>query len=189
MNVVSREEFKKNEKELLKAITEGALFVYPTDTIYGLGCDATNSDAVQRVREAKQQFEQPFSVIVPSKEWIRKNCEISSEAGTWLDKLPGPYTLILKLKNATAVAQEVTLGKDTLGVRIPHHWFSDVAAELMRPLVTTSANLHGKPFMTTLEQLDTTIKDKVGFVVYEGPKDARPSTIVDLTEGVKVIAR
>jgi L-threonylcarbamoyladenylate synthase len=179
---------KPSRESIIDRVKDGAVFVYPTDTIYGIGCDATNSSAVQRVREIKKQNEQPLSVLAPGKEWIRANCRIPSSVEEWLAKIPGPYTLICTLKNQTAVAPEVTLGKSTLGVRLIAHQMQDIVAALGRPVVTTSANLHGKPFMTSLETLDPTVKKNADFILCEGPKEARPSTIVDLTTG-KVIAR
>ena len=119
-------------------------------------------------------------LILLRKEWIRKNCVINKEAEKWLDKLPGPYTLILKSKGG--VAKNVAPGLDTIGVRIPRHWFSDLVRELNIPIVTTSANKVGEDFMTSLENLDDEIKNKIEFIIYEDEKNGRPSTIVDLTE-------
>jgi L-threonylcarbamoyladenylate synthase len=178
---------KPSRESIIDRVKDGAVFVYPTDTIYGIGCDATNSSAVKRVREIKKQNEQPLSVLAPSKEWILANCDVPSDS-EWLAKIPGPYTLICALKNKSAVAPEVALGKNTLGVRLIAHKMQDIVAALGRPVVTTSANLHGKPFMTTLETLDPSVKKGADFIIYDGPKEARPSTIVDLTTG-KIIAR
>jgi L-threonylcarbamoyladenylate synthase len=189
MRVYTQDEFREQEDLILKAIADGAAYVHPTDTIYGIGCDATNPEAVKKVRAAKEQHEQPFSIIAPSKQWIRENCIITKEAEEWLEKLPGPYTLILKLKKKTAVAQEVIPGKETIGIRMPDHWIQDIALALNKPLVTTSANKHGKAFMTALENIDPAIKQHLDFAVYEGPKNARPSTIIDLTSATKIIKR
>jgi L-threonylcarbamoyladenylate synthase len=188
MQIIHVTKPKPGEESIINRIKAGAVFIYPTDTIYGIGCDATNSSAVQRVREIKKQNEQPLSVLAPGKEWIRANCEITARTEEWLAKLPGQYTLIFPLKNAASVAPEVTLGKDTLGVRIIKHNMQDIAAALGKPLVTTSANPHGKQFMTSLETLDPTIKKSVDFIMYDGPKEVRPSAIVDLTTG-KIITR
>lgn len=188
MKAYTEDEFHASEDELLKNIRDGAIYVHPTDTIYGIGCDATNPDAVKKVRDAKQQHEQPFSIIAPSKQWIRDHCELSNEAEKWLEKLPGPYTLILPLKK-NSIAPEVANGKNTLGVRMPDHWIQDLALALNRPLVTTSANLHGKAFMTSLEDLDPELEHKLDFAINEGPKHGKPSTIVDLTGEVKLTER
>lgn len=181
MRVLSKEEISLRKEEVVNQVKDGIVFIHPTDTIYGLGCDATNKKAVQKIRDLKKRQEDPFSVIAPSKRWIKENCELDEEAEIWLRKLPGPYTLILKLKNKENIASNVIPGKDTLGVRIPKHWVKDVVKMLGIPIVTTSANETGKYFMTSLDDLDTEIKKKLDFAVYEGEKKGRPSKIINLT--------
>lgn len=154
-----------------KSILDGAVFIYPTDTIYGIGCDARNDSAVKRIREIKLREEKPFSVIAPSKEWIKENCVVGSE----LDYLPGPYTLILKLKNKDCVSKFVS-SLDTLGVRIPDHWISGFVSELGIPIVTTSVNKSGEKFMTCLEDLDKDLD--VDFVIDDGKLDGKPSKLI-----------
>lgn len=169
-------------------IKKGAIFIYPTDTIYGLGCDATNEKAVEKIRKIKDRNKKPFSVIVPTKRWILDNCYIEKRHEKFLKKLPGKYTLILRLKNKKAVAKNVS--QNTLGVRIPKNWFSNVVKTIGIPIVTTSVNLTNKKPMTSLEDLDKEIIKKVDFLIYEGKKSGKPSTIVDLTEEkAKIIKR
>lgn len=189
MHTLSKDEFKVEKGIFFTKIRQGSLFIHPTDTIYGIGCDATNNQAVYNVREAKERYKSPFSVIAPSKGWIRQNCQISKQAEKWLSKLPGPYTLILKLKNKQAIAPNVNMGLDTLGVRIPDHWFTEIIAELKMPIVTTSANVSKENFMTSEENLDRRIASKMEFMVYEGEKHGRPSKIVDLTGREMIIER
>lgn len=173
-----------------RLISQGAVFIHPTDTIYGLGCNATVEMAVQRIRAIKQRTEMPFSVIAPSKRWIFENCDVSQEGEKWLEKLPGPYTLIFRLKSKSAVASAVNLGGSTLGVRMPKHWMTDAVSELGFPVVSTSANLTGEPYMTSLDDLDEQVKQKVDFIIYEGEKRGRPSTVVKLFEKeVEVVER
>ena len=183
MQVLSKEEVSAKAGEIKEAILDGAVFIHPTDTIYGLGCDATNKEAVGRIREIKSRFKRPFSVIAPSKEWIKENCEITKEAEEWIEKLPGPYTLILKLKNKSAVSENANMGMGTLGVRIPAHWISHAASAMGVPIITTSANKVDEDYMTTLEDLDPSIKKKVDFIIYEGEKKGRPSKLVNLADG------
>ncbi|MBW2971095.1 threonylcarbamoyl-AMP synthase [Candidatus Woesearchaeota archaeon] len=182
MNTLTKEEVSVNKVRLLQDVKLGAVFVYPTDTIYGIGCSALDSKAVQKVRKMKKRQFMPFSVLVPSKDWIKENCIVTEEAEQWLKKLPGPYTLILKLKNKNAIVPEVNNNLRTVGVRIPKHWFSDFVEELEIPILTTSANVKGGDFMTELEDLDTAIKSHLDFIVYEGPKRGKPSTLVDLSK-------
>ena len=185
MEIFTKAEMELRFEELAQKIWKGVVFLHPTDTIYGIGCNAQNEKAVAEVRKIKDRPDTPFSVWAPSVEWIKKNCVVSKEAEEWLKKLPGPYTLILKLKDKNAVAKNVAPKQNTLGVRIPLHWFSKVIAELNLPLITTSVNKSGLPFMTSLEDLDKEIENQVEFIVYEGEKVARPSKIIDLVKGVE----
>ena len=189
VKIISVQQFRKDRKEVLKDIQKGLVFVYPTDTIYGIGCDATNQKAVARVRQAKQRDRKPFSVIVPSKQWIQKNCMVTKKAVVWLRRLPGHYTLILKLKNKKCVAANVTLRSGKLGIRIPKNLSASLARDTKKPIVSTSANLTGQPFMTNLDNLNVLVKEKVDLIIYEGQKKARPSTIVDLTGEKPVIMK
>ena len=190
MRVLTKVEFSIKKEQYKKKILEGALYIHPTDTIYGIGCNAADCMAVRRVREAKERPQMPFSVIAPSKQWIMDNCEVNGKTKKWLDELPGPYTLVLKLKNKDAICDEVNHGMDTIGVRMPDHWFGETAKEMNVPLVTTSANIVGRNFMTKVENLDPKIKMKMDFMVYEGEKHGSPSKIVDLSgEEEKVTAR
>ncbi|MFH1849027.1 MAG: L-threonylcarbamoyladenylate synthase [archaeon] len=176
MRVFSQKDFEDNRDELISRITGGAVFIYPTDTIYGIGCSALNSASVKRVRLLKERDEKPFSVMAPSVRWIEDNCETINNG--WLDRLPGPYTLILRLKKK-AVCREANNGMGTIGVRIPDHWFSRVAADTGLPIITTSVNISGKKPRASLEELK---QFDVDFIVYEGKKPGSPSTLVDLTK-------
>jgi len=169
-----------NKQEFFEKIVNGAVFVYPTDTIYGLGCNAQIAESVKKIRELKQRPDQPFSVIVPDKEWIYDNCDIGSEGPAHIEKLPGPYTLIFRLLNKDAVAKEVIPDVENIGVRIPDHWFTKISTMLDLPIVTTSANVSGDNYMTSIDDLDDRIKNHVDFIIYEEEKHGRPSEVVNL---------
>lgn len=178
--IIDKDEVKEKKLGMFQDISRGSVFLYPTDTIYGLGCDATHESSVKRLRHIKN-CEKPFSVIVPSKDWIYKHCEVTDEIQDWIDKLPGSYTLILTLKNKKYFPEILTGGLDTVGVRIPDHWIREFVEEYGAPIVTTSANRFGELFMTNLDNLDVEIRQKLDFIVYEGEKDGKPSKIIDLS--------
>ena len=180
MDTLIRADVEAHPEEIVQRIKDGAIFIHPTDTIYGLGCDATNSVAVRKLRELKQRPTNPFSVWVPSIAWIRKHGEITPKTEKWLLQLPGPYTLILRLKDKKAVAKEVVVGKETLGVRYPNHWFGKIVAMLDKPIVTTSVNKAGEPFLTTLLALEPEIARQIDFAIDEGEKNGRPSKMIDV---------
>lgn len=182
MEVLTKTELELKFEEFAKKIEEGATFIHPTDTIYGISCNASDKNAVKKIREIKDRPETPFSVWAPSIKWIKQNCVINKEVEEWLNKLPGPYTLILKLKNKNTVASNVSFS-NSLGIRIPEHWFSKAVEALGFPIITTSVNKAGEQFMTSLDNLDPEMQGKINFIVYEGKKKARPSKIVNLVEG------
>ena len=188
MRILNYEEFNLERASILDAIISGSVFIHPTDTIYGLGCNAQNSGSVKKLRQLKSRAKNPFSVIAPSLEWIHSNCVVTKEGEEWLDRLPGPYTLILKLKGR-CVAKEVNLGLKTLGIRMPNHWIRTVVADVNVPVVTTSVNRSSEDYMTSLEDLDHSIQGGVDFALYEGEKEGNPSKIIDLTDTVKIIER
>lgn len=190
MNVMTKEECLLRKDELRRRIKKGAIFIHPTDTIYGIGCDATNAEAVKKVREIKNRMKTPFSVIAPSKEWILSHAKIMDTHSARLEELPGPVTLITNLKEKNDLCDEINPGLETLGVRIPAHWIMELISEANIPIVTTSANVQGEDFMTSLENLNPHIKSKMDFIIYEGEKEGQPSKIIDLTaHEVKEISR
>lgn len=178
MKIINKEEFLANKEFYLEEIKKGKIFIYPTDTIYGIGCDALNNEAVLRIRNIKNREEKPFSVIAPNKEWIKENCIINQHAENWIAKLPGQLTLILELRNDKAISKQVSV--KTLGVRILDHWFSKIIEQSRKPFVTTSANPSGQKFMTDLNDLDKKIRESVDFIIYTGALENNPSTVVNL---------
>jgi len=181
MIIYNKEEFDQKIESIANKIAEGALFVYPTDTIYGIGCDATNPIAVKRLRELKERYKRPFSIIVPEKRWIRENCNVEKNAVEWITKIPGPYTLIFSLNNKKAIASEVNMDDQTIGIRMIDHWVQKLAEVLGRPIVTTSANKVGANIMTSLDEMDRDIKAHIDFFIDGGKLKTKPSTLVNLT--------
>ncbi len=187
MRIINREETARLKPYLFSSIKKGAIFIHPTDTIYGLGCDATNWRAVKALRELKNRYLRPFSVIAPDKKWILKNCRVENK--NILEKLPGEVTLVFKMRKSTELAPNVSPLENKIGVRIPNHWMSELVKELGFPIVTTSANITGETFMNSLEDMHPAIKEGVEFIVYEGEKKGKPSRVIDCSEGRTKVLR
>ncbi len=184
--ILKRSDFKSDAHLFLKL--KSSVFIYPTDTIYGIGCDATNADLVKRIRDIKQRQDQPFSVLVPTKEWIISHCQIAFFAKEYLNKIPGPYTLLLDC--SASVANNLNPNGSVLGVRMIDSWFQDIVRELGFPIVTTSANRTGNPFMTSIADIDKVVFDGVDFIIDDGELQCTPSTIIDLSgDEVRIIKR
>jgi len=170
------------DEELKKLVLEGKIFIYPTDTIYGLGCNALDSRAVAKIKDIKKRdADKPLSVIAPSIAWINENCVV--EPGLDLDKyFPGPYTVILKKKDG-GFLDWVSSG-DTIGVRIPSSDFCDKIREIGVPFVTTSVNLSGMKQIVKVEEVSDDIREKVDVIIDEGELNGRASTLV--IEGMEI---
>ncbi len=174
------------EREIIRKIREGAIFVYPCDTIYGLGCNALNEDSVRRIRSLKGRSDKPLSIIAQSKEWIFKNFYARK---SHINRLPGPYTFIMKPKAKRLLPDEVTKGNNTVGVRIPDHPFTRIIQKAKVPFITTSVNLSNQAPATDLSKAPTEILNNVDYIIGDSVLDNAPSTLIDLTGEIPKIIR
>ena len=138
-------------EEAKKALQNGKLLIYPTDTVWGMGCDASNQKAVDKLFELKGKKQDGMSVMFNNKEQIYNTCDTNKKAKKIIEEfLPGPVTLILKSKKE--FAKGVTRNGN-LGVRMPLNETSiKLAKEL--PVITTSVNLHGHEIAKTLDEAE-----------------------------------
>jgi tRNA threonylcarbamoyl adenosine modification protein (Sua5/YciO/YrdC/YwlC family) len=162
-------------REMVVGIIEGKVFLYPTDTLYGLGCDAMNHAAVKRIRIIKSS-NHPFSVIAPSKGWILENLVVRHER--YLDRLPGPYTLIFRARKSIVCRQ---VSGRTLGVRIPDHPLTEVIQESGQPFVSTSANMSGEIPVWSTAGVPSGIERNVDVAIHDDILRGPASTVIDLT--------
>ncbi len=172
----------KNIKAAAEIVKRGGLVVYPTDTVYGLGCDPFNVNAVEKLIQAKGTRGKPLPVLSYSLEEIERIAELSEDARRIGEKFwPGPLTLVLPKKLLPDI---VTFGLASVGVRIPKH---DVALELLRLsgrlLAGTSANKTGfHPSLTPFEARKQ-LKNEVDVILDGGAVPVGiSSTIIDLTD-------
>jgi len=150
------------------------IFIYPTDTIYGLGCDATNEKLVSELREIKNREDKPLSIIAPSVDWILENFNVEKRL---IEKyLPGPYTLLLEKKDINFLPWISKI--ELIGIRIPDCEFTKNLQETGLPIVTTSVNISGEPFATSLEDINPKIKEKVDLVIEGKDLSGEPSTLI-----------
>ena len=180
-------DFEAAEESAKAVIDAGGLVVYPTDTLYGLGCSALDGKAVARIYGIKKrEGKKPLSILVSDFGMLREYCDTTPEQEKILHELlPGPYTFILKLKKRLPVSETLSVG-----VRVPEHMFMrQVAKELGVPIVSTSANLSGEPDAAELAGVDKAIADAADLVLDGGRcKYAQGSTVIDLVE-MKVIRK
>ena len=166
----------------IKALSNGEIVVYPTDTLYGLGADIYNNDAVRKVYKIKgRSFNNPLSIAVSDFKELRKlaytnkNTQILAKSF-----LPGKLTLILYKKKC--VSNIISGNLDKVAVRIPNN---KIALELLSnfgPLTATSANIHGLKTPSNIKDIKKQFKENdIAVCLDIGNINDKPSTIVDLT--------
>jgi len=162
------------QEEITRKILQGKIFIYPTDTLYGLGCNALDKKAVLRIREIKKRDNKPFSVIAPSFGWINENLIVDINLKKYL---PGPYTIILKKKNPDFLNWVSNI--ETLGIRIPNHKFTKIIQQAGVPFITTSINFSGEKPAISLAEIPEEIKSQVDFIIKSKEKlSGKPSTLI-----------
>jgi L-threonylcarbamoyladenylate synthase len=175
--------------ELLK---RGRLVAFPTETVYGLGADATRSDAVGKIFSAKgRPTTNPLIVHVPDARVARRYVRIWTENAQKLSEAfwPGPLTLVLP--KSDAIAAEVTAGLSSLGLRAPNH---PLALELLKkfdgPVAAPSANRANRVSPTTAQHVLEELGDAVDLVLDGGPcRVGIESTVLDLTTDPPAVLR
>jgi len=175
-----------------RVIKKGGLVAFPTETVYGLGADALNPEAVMKVFEAKNRPpDDPLIVHVAKKEDVyRLATSIPEAAERLMTKFwPGPLTFILK--RSEFVPAVTAAGLDTVGIRMPSN---KVALALIRrsgtPISAPSANLFGRPSPTTAEHVIHDLAGKIDLILDAGPtKIGVESTVLDLTTAIPMILR
>jgi tRNA threonylcarbamoyl adenosine modification protein (Sua5/YciO/YrdC/YwlC family) len=170
-------------QEATRTVQRGRLVVLPTDTVYGVGCDAFDEDAVQRLLDAKGRGrEMPPPVLVSARTTLEALAvDIPDWARALVDELwPGPLTVVLRQQPSLQWDLGETRG--TVAVRMPDH---EVALDLLSrtgPLAVSSANLSGHPAATTADEAEAMLGDQVRVILDGGPiSGGVASTIVDCT--------
>lgn len=181
--------------EAAALLRSGALVAFPTETVYGLGADATNDAAVRGIYEAKgRPSDNPLIVHFGSLEAARAVVEVAEDSAAWrLARAfwPGPLTLVLPQRTATPISRAASAGLPTLGVRVPGN---ELARRLIDtagvPIAAPSANRSGKPSPTCAAHVADDLRGRVAAILEgEVSEVGVESTIVDGTQSPLVVLR
>ena len=172
-----------------KAVRRGLLVVYPTDTVYGLGCDPLNHAAVRRLFEAKGRESKPVPVLCASAEKAEELVKLSGRAAELAREYwPGALTIVATLRRP--VPPQLTQGGEYLGVRVPaHSGCLELVAACGGWLTGTSANRSGKPSAKSAGEALDELGDSVDFVLDGGRLSGRESTVVKVVRDEVTILR
>lgn len=181
---------QKAVEKCVEVLRAGGIILYPTDTVWGIGCDATNAEAVAKVYALKQS-EDKRSMLCLCRDadmivrYVNKAPGIAFEVMELSDK---PLTAILP--GAVGVAANLIPENQTLGVRIPQHEFCQaLLRKFGKPIVSTSANISGEPAAKRLKDVVQEIIDGVDYVVnprFEGKPTLKPSSIIAFGEDSEI---
>lgn len=164
-----------------EVLSAGGTVVYPTDTVYGLGANIFQEEAVLNVYHIKKRsLNKPISVCVSKIEDIKQLAHLNPHAENIMQKiLPGPYTLILNKKGS--IPSQITAGMDKIGIRIPDNVICrDISREF--PITTTSANLSGHPSPKSAQEAQQELGENPDIIIDSGPcPGGISSTVMDLT--------
>lgn len=181
---------KKNIKIAAQIVKDGGIIAFPTETVYGLGCDPININAVQRLIRIKGKRKKPFSVLVSSLKDANKIAYISKVGKKLATKFwPGPLTMVMSKKST--LADVVTFGLDSVGLRVPNNQVALRLIELSGGfLIGSSANLSGEKHPRSVQEMSEELMQGIDLVLDGGPAiEGTPSTVIDLTSSEPKILR
>jgi len=180
MEHVSREDLNK----ALETLKNGGLILYPTDTIWGIGCDATNAEAVEKVFAIKGREHQKSLIVLLHNDsqlagYVNDIPEVAYELIEYTEK---PLTIVYS--NAKNLAPNVVAADGSIGIRIVRHPFCEQLLQRFRkPIVSTSANISGEVSPSCFEEISQVVKSRVDYIVEYGQDDnshGKSSTVMKL---------
>lgn len=183
---MSTAEYDSDIDGALKTLRDGGIILYPTDTIWGIGCDATNPKAVERIYALKKRSDTKSMLVLVSSidDFYRYSDSVPDVAVELAELSDRPCTIVFD--DARRLAPNMIAGDGSIGMRATHDDFSrELCRQLRRPLVSTSANISGTPSPAFFKEIDSQIIQGVDYVVKWRRGDetpAKPSMVIKISE-------
>ena len=177
---------KINSKELsqvVEALNENKIVIFPTETVYGIGGNAFSLEVIDKLFKSKKRSEQkPISVLVKNKDNIKNIAYVNAIEQKIIDKfMPGSLTLILKKKDV--ISDKLTAGLDTVGLRIPSNGIAlEILNNIDYPLATSSANIAGEKNINDINHLIEEFKENVAIIIKGNVSDDLLASTVALVD-------
>lgn len=186
-------DLEKDIEQCLLVLRSGGLILYPTDTVWGIGCDATNAEAVEGVYKLKKRSDEKAMIILVADEKDILNHVAAPDLRVFdhLEKIKKPTTVIYE--SAIGLAENL-IGKDgSIAIRICQEVFCrQLIKRFRKPIVSTSANISGEPVAKTFAEITDEIKQGVNYIVRYRQEDnniAEPSSLIKWNNGVVEVLR
>ena len=192
MKKITKQQFLENKDFYLKQMKSWKIFIYPTDTILGIGCIVSNKKSVDKIFELKKRENKPLLIIIPNIEWLGNNCIISNTYLEYItNKLPWAYSFIVTLRNKDTLYSKINNNSGTIWIRIPDNWFSEIIWELSEAFITTSVNISGEESILKIQDIPQNILQWVDYVVENDEEFLwKSSTLIDMRgEKMKVLRK
>jgi L-threonylcarbamoyladenylate synthase len=183
---------KKDIEKAVEILKKGGIILYPTDTIWGIGCDATNEEAIKNVYKLKKRDKSKnLIILVESERRLQEYVSVPSLAWDLIDLAKKPLTIIYD--NPQNLPKILISDKNTIGIRLTHDPFcKKLISKLNKPLVSTSANISGEPSPEKFSSISFKILEGVDYIInlrHEENMQFASSSIIQLSEDgqIKVI--
>jgi L-threonylcarbamoyladenylate synthase len=186
-------EFEKDIEQCLQVLKTGGLILYPTDTIWGIGCDATNTEAVKKVYKLKKRSDEKAMIVLVADEKDVLNHVAAPDLAVfdYLDKTKKPTTVIYE--GAIGLADNLVAKDGTVAIRIcPDEFCRNLLKRFRKPIVSTSANISGQLVAKTFDEITDEIKKGVNYIArYRQDDDhlAEPSSLIKWNNGTVEVLR
>ena len=186
-------DFESDIRACLDVLKRGGLILYPTDTVWGLGCDATNEQAIDRINSLKHRpLGAPMIVLVTEEQDIVNHVAAPDlSLFDYLKEVAHPTTVIYE--GAIGLAENLLAPDGSVGIRICSDLFCrHLIKRFGKPIVSTSANRHGAPTPTNFSSIDPDIRIGVDYVVHHRQEEKNPgrsSTLIRWVEGAPIVLR
>ena len=174
----------------VKIIKDGGVIIYPTDTVYGIGCDIYNKEALERIFRIKNESDTKlFSFVCSDLKDIAKYARVSDYAYKMMKHLlPGPYTFILPASKT--VPKTLWTKRKTVGIRVPNNAVAlKLVRELGNPIISTSVTTRKGQIMNDPDKIKVVFDNQIDLMLSSGFGNNTPSSIVDLSTDVPEIIR
>lgn len=173
----------------VSVLREGGVIIYPTDTVYGIGCDIYNKEALERIFSIKNDGSKLFSFICSDLKDISKYAKVSDYAyKTMKHLLPGPYTFILPA--AKLVPKTLWSKRKTVGIRVPNHPITlTLVKELGNPIISTSTTNRKGDLIFYSSEIRSIFQNQVDLMLASGNLSGDPSSVVDLSDEAPEVIR
>jgi L-threonylcarbamoyladenylate synthase len=186
-------DFEKDIIQCLEVLKKGGTILYPTDTVWGIGCDATNEAAVEKIFQIKNRPDEKTMIVLVAGERDVLQYVASADPGVFDYLIQNPRPITVVYDGAIGLAQNLVAKDGSIAVRICHEEFcKHLIRRFRKPIVSTSANISGQPTPANFSAIDDNVKNAVDYTVKFRQSDftpATPSSVIRWRNGQITIIR